>query len=111
MKSQNAEGKIKNLLERNVNGIINKERLSKELKSGRKLRIKLGIDPTGPEIHLGRAIALWKLKEFQDLGHQIVLIIGDFTGLIGDASDKKTGRPMLSEQEIKKNMAGIIKTI
>ena len=111
MKSQNAEGKIKNLLERNVNGIINKERLSKELKSGRKLRIKLGIDPTGPEIHLGRAIALWKLKEFQDLGHQIVLIIGDFTGLIGDASDKKTGRPMLSEQEIKKNMAGYPKQV
>src|SRR3989339_48266 len=104
MKSQNAEGKIKNLLERNVNGIINKERLSKELKSGRKLRIKLGIDPTGPEIHLGRAIALRKLKNFQDLGHQIVLIIGDFTSLIGDASDKESRRPKLTKEQIGENM-------
>ncbi len=98
--------KIKKLLIKNVNEIVGREDLEKLLLSGKKLRIKLGIDPTGPKIHLGRAIVLWKLKEFQDLGHQIVLIIGDFTGLVGDASDKNSTRPMLAEEQIKKNMAG-----
>ena len=64
-----------------------------------------------PKIHLGRAVALWKLREFQDLGHQIVLIVGDFTGLVGDASDKKSGRPMLTEEQVKKNMAEYPKQI
>jgi len=96
--------KIDRLLTRNVSEIIDKDHLKQTLKSGKKLRIKLGIDPTGPKIHLGRAVALWKLKEFQDLGHQIVLIIGDFTGLVGDASDKKSARPTLTEEQLKSNM-------
>ncbi len=96
---------IKNLLERGVEQIIDRENLKRRLLAGKKLRIKHGIDPTGPKIHLGRAVQFRKLKEFQDLGHQIVLIIGDFTARIGDASDKQSMRRPLSEKEIKRNMA------
>lgn len=101
---KNEDEKIKRLFTRNVSEIINKNHLKQALKSGKKLRVKLGIDPTGPKIHLGRAVALWKLREFQDLGHQIILIIGDFTGLVGDASDKKSARPILTEEQLKNNM-------
>jgi len=103
--------KIKELLTRGVENVIELENLKKRLLSGEKLRIKLGIDPTGPKLHLGRATQLWKLKEFQDLGHQIVLIIGDFTALIGDASDKKAMRRALTEEEVKKNMTSYTKQI
>jgi len=96
--------KIKEILERGIEQVIDKKNLLKKLKSGKKLRIKLGIDPTGPKIHLGRAIQLWKLRNFQDLGHQIVFIIGDFTGQIGDASDKQAMRKPLTEEEIKENL-------
>ncbi len=74
------------------------------LQSGKVLRIKLGIDPTGPLIHVGRATILWKLRQFQDLGHQIVLIIGDFTAQIGDASDKQAMRQPMTLAAIKQNM-------
>jgi len=94
---------IKILLERNVVDVVDRESLEKKLKN-KKLRIKLGIDPTGANLHLGRAIALRKLKNFQDLGHQIVLIIGDFTSLIGDASDKESRRPKLTKEQIGENM-------
>jgi tyrosyl-tRNA synthetase len=96
--------KIKELLSRGVDEVINEKDLEKKLKSGKKLRVKLGIDPTSPNIHLGRAIPLLKLKDFQDLGHQIIFIVGDFTGVIGDTSDKESERPMLSKEDIKKNM-------
>ena len=96
--------KTKEILERGIEQVIDKKNLLKKLKSGKKLRIKLGIDPTGPKIHLGRAIQLWKLRNFQDLGHQIVFIIGDFTGQIGDASDKQAMRKPLTEEEIKENL-------
>lgn len=102
------EDKINELLTRGVEEVISKENLKKNLKSGKQLRIKLGIDPTSPNIHLGRAIPLLKLKDFQDLGHQIVLIIGDFTGLVGDTSDKDSERPMLSEEVIKKNLKNYV---
>lgn len=98
------ESKIDFLLERGVEDIIDKEELKKELLSGVSLRIKLGIDPTGPKLHLGRAIPLRKLREFQKLGHQVVLIVGDFTAQIGDASDKSEKRPMLTRQEIDENL-------
>ncbi len=81
-----------------------RENLEKKLKSGKKLRIKLGFDPTGDKIHIGRAIVLRKLREFQKLGHQIVFIIGDFTAMIGDPSDKLEKRPMLNEKSIEKNL-------
>lgn len=95
---------IDNLLTRGVEDIIVKEDLKKELMSGRQLRIKFGIDPTGPKIHLGRAVPLRKLREFQNLGHQIILIIGDFTAQIGDASDKTEKRPMLTRTQIDENI-------
>ncbi len=92
------------LLTRGVAEVIDKNDLEKALKSGKKLRVKLGIDPTSPDIHLGRSVALLKLRDFQNLGHKIVFIIGDFTGLIGDTSDKDSERPMLSPDVVKKNM-------
>ena len=96
--------KIFSILEKGVEDIINKEDLQNNLENGTQLRIKFGIDPTGPKIHLGRAIPLRKLREFQNLGHQIVLIIGDFTAQIGDASDKSEKRPMLTRAHIDENL-------
>lgn len=96
--------KINALLERSVTEVIHKEDLKKSLLSGKQLRVKLGIDPTSPSIHLGRAVQLLKLRDFQQLGHKIVLIIGDFTGVIGDTSDKESERPMLSSETVKENM-------
>jgi len=95
--------KIKNLLERGVVDVIERDSLEKKLNSSKKLRIKFGADPTAPDLHLGHAVALRKLKEFQDLGHKIIFIIGDFTAKIGDPSGKNKTRPPLSEIEIKKN--------
>lgn len=94
----------KELLTRGVVEIIEKESLIKKLKSGKRLKIKHGIDPTSPIIHLGNAVVLQKLKEFQNLGHQVILIIGDFTAQIGDPSDKEAMRQPLSRKEINKNM-------
>jgi tyrosyl-tRNA synthetase len=96
--------KIYELLSRGVEEVFIKEELEKLLLSGKQLRIKFGIDPTGPKIHIGRAIPLRKLRAFQDLGHQIVLIIGDFTARVGDASDKTGKRPMLTKETIEENL-------
>lgn len=103
-KKINKEERITNLLNRGVVEVIEREHLEKALRSGKRLRVKLGIDPTGTKIHLGRAVAIRKLREFQDLGHQIILVIGGFTAQIGDPSDKLSKRPMLSEAQIKKNL-------
>src|SRR3989344_579826 len=96
--------KIQELLERGVDEAIDKKSLEKKLKSGKVLRVKLGIDPTSPKLHLGRSIPLLKMRDFQELGHQLVFIVGDFTGVIGDTSDKDSERPMLAGEIIKKNM-------
>lgn len=96
--------KISELLTRGVDEVIDRSELEQKLKSGDKLTIKLGIDPTSPNIHLGRAIPLLKLRDFQQLGHKIVFIIGDFTGIIGDTSDKDSERPMLNEETVEQNM-------
>ncbi|MFH1112155.1 MAG: tyrosine--tRNA ligase [Patescibacteria group bacterium] len=96
--------KINNLLTRNTEEIFVAKHLRTRLSSGDCLRIKLGIDPTGPKLHLGRTIPLWKLRDFQDLGHQVVLIIGDFTALIGDPSDKLSKRPFLTMDQVRENM-------
>ncbi|MCF7843967.1 tyrosine--tRNA ligase [Candidatus Gracilibacteria bacterium] len=98
------EKKIDELLSRGVEDIIVKEDLKKDLMSGKQLRIKLGIDPTGVKIHIGRAVPLRKLREFQRLGHQVVLIVGNFTAQVGDASDKTEKRPMLTRAEIDQNL-------
>ncbi len=97
------EQKIDELLSRGVTEVIHRESLKKKLLSGKQLRIKLGIDPTSPNIHLGRSVPLLKLRDFQELGHQIVFIIGDFTGVIGDTSDKESERPMLTKEIIEEN--------
>jgi tyrosyl-tRNA synthetase len=74
-------------------------------KEGRQMRVKLGIDPTAPDIHLGHAVVLRKLREFQDAGHRVVLIVGDYTARVGDPSGRSSLRPMLSEEEIEANAA------
>ena len=98
------EGAIVELLDRGISRVVEREALERLLASGKKLRVKLGIDPTAPDLHLGHAVVLRKLREFQDLGHKVVLIIGDFTGQIGDPSGKSKTRPALSEGEVNKNM-------
>lgn len=96
---------IKEVLERAVDKIYpSKQALEKALKSGKKLKIYLGVDPTGPHLHLGHAVSLLILKRLQKLGHQIIFLIGDFTGRIGDPSDKLAMRKPLSEKEIKNNL-------
>lgn len=82
---------------------INDEDMLKKLKKGKPLNIKLGADPTRPDIHIGHTVVLNKLKTFQDLGHKIHFLIGDFTAMIGDPSGKNTTRPMLSREEIEEN--------
>ena len=104
MKIDTNPEKIKDILERGVEDVFVREDLEKKLFSGNQLRIKLGIDPTGPKIHIGRASVLRKLRAFQKLGHQVVLIVGDFTAQIGDASDKTEKRPMLTREAIEQNM-------
>ncbi len=81
-----------------------KEYLAKRLEEGKRLKVYLGIDPTGPSLHIGHAITIKKLKEFQDLGHQVILLMGDFTALIGDPTDKAAVRKTLTEKEIKNNL-------
>lgn len=98
------ETRIKELLSRGVEDVFILENLQKKLQSGKKLRVKLGFDPTSPSVHIGRAIVLRKLRAFQDLGHIAVFIVGDFTAQIGDPSDKLEKRPMLSTEKIKENL-------
>ncbi|MFA7663066.1 MAG: tyrosine--tRNA ligase [Patescibacteria group bacterium] len=102
---------INDILTRSIDQIVDKDRLKKRLLAGEKLRVKLGIDPTSPNIHLGRAVPLLKLKKLQELGCQIVLVIGDFTGTIGDTSDKDAERPMLSKEVVKKNLKTYIEQL
>ncbi|MFA6524461.1 MAG: tyrosine--tRNA ligase [Candidatus Paceibacterota bacterium] len=111
MKVITDEKQIDDVLTRGVEDIFIKEDLKEKLLSGKKLRIKLGIDPTSPYIHLGRAVTLLKLKAFQDLGHHIVFIVGDYTAKIGDPSDKLEKRPMLTDEQIKSNLKKYIKQV
>jgi tyrosyl-tRNA synthetase len=96
--------KINEILTRNVEDVFVLESLRKKLESGKQLRIKLGFDPTGSNIHIGRATVLHKLRDFQDLGHKIVFIVGDFTARVGDPSDKLEKRPMIDSNKIKENL-------
>jgi len=91
------------LLLRGVEEIVPKEEFHKKLDEKRPLRVKLGFDPTAPDLHLGHTVILNKLKLFQDLGHQVIFLIGDFTGLVGDPSGVNETRPVLTEKEIKEN--------
>lgn len=111
MKSIADREKIKILLSRAVNEIINRDSLEAKLKSGRVLRVKLGIDPTAPDIHLGHTVSLIKLRQFQDLGHKAVLIIGNFTATIGDPTGRLESRKLLSPQIVEKNLKTHLKQI
>jgi len=90
-------------IKRGAEEILVESELVAKLKEGRPLRIKLGMDPTAPDIHLGHTVILNKLRTFQDLGHEVILLIGDFTALVGDPSGKNSTRPPLSEEAIQVN--------
>lgn len=93
------------LLQAGTQAIIPEGELRKKLESGKTLNIKLGMDPTAPDLHLGHAVVLSKLKQFQDLGHHVIFLIGDFTARIGDPTGKSKTRPPLSDHEIATNTA------
>src|SRR5205823_2967729 len=90
-------------LTRDAADVVPREELASKVSLGRPLRVKLGIDPSRPDLHLGHAVVLGKLREFQDLGHIAVLIVGDITGLVGDPSGQSETRPMLSPEEMEAN--------
>ena len=91
------------LLKRGTDEILTVEDLKKKLSTKKKLVVKAGLDPTAPDLHLGHTVLINKLRHFQDLGHRVIFLIGDFTGMIGDPSGKNKTRPTLSAEEIKKN--------
>lgn len=97
------EHEIENLLKRGTAEVIVEEEFKELLRSGRKLRLKEGFDPSAPDIHLGHMVALRKLRQFQELGHQVVLIVGDWTAQIGDPTGVSVTRPMLTAEQVKKN--------
>lgn len=104
MKVSTDRKKIESLLARAVDEVIVREHLEKDLLSGERLRVKFGIDPTAPDIHLGHTVPLRKLQAFQELGHQAVLIIGDFTATIGDPAGRSEARKQLTIKEVEANM-------
>ncbi len=102
--SSSAQGSGETLLSRGISEIIEKSALEQALQGKKKLRVKFGIDPTSPDLHLGHTVPLRKLKQFQDAGHKAVLVIGDFTAHVGDPSGRDKTRPILTEKEIKANL-------
>ena len=90
------------ILKRGVEEIIPEKGLEKKLNKNKPLIIKAGFDPTAPDLHLGHTVLINKLKQFQDLGHQVVFLIGDFTGMIGDPSGVSETRPILTVEQLKK---------
>ena len=92
------------LIRRGASELISSQELEERLKSGAKLRVKLGVDPTAPDLHLGHTVIINKLKTFQDLGHQIIFLIGDFTAKIGDPSGRSETRPIMTDEQIQKNI-------
>ncbi len=103
MQQANQE-KIEEALTRGVEEVIVKDELRQKMLFGKKLRIYFGVDPTGALLHLGHAVVLWKLREFQELGHEVILLIGDFTAKIGDPSGRDATRVPLTDKQIKENM-------
>lgn len=100
------QNKIQEILTRGVEQIYPKpEMLEARLKEGKKLRLYVGIDPTGKDLHIGHALQLRKLKQFQDLGHEVIMLIGSFTGMIGDPTDKSAARQKLTRKQVLENAA------
>lgn len=91
------------IIKRGVDELIPEDDLVAKLKEGRPLRIKAGFDPTAPDLHLGHTVLINKLRQFQDLGHEVIFLIGDFTGMIGDPTGKSATRPPLTEQQVADN--------
>jgi tyrosyl-tRNA synthetase len=91
------------LIKRGADEILLEAELKERLKSGKRLRVKAGFDPTAPDLHLGHTVLINKLRQFQDLGHEVLFLIGDFTGMIGDPTGKNTTRPPLSRDEVIEN--------
>ncbi|KEF30347.1 Tyrosyl-tRNA synthetase [Marinobacter nitratireducens] len=91
------------VIKRGVDELIPEDELVEKLKQGRPLRIKAGFDPTAPDLHLGHTVLINKLRQFQDLGHEVIFLIGDFTGMIGDPTGKSATRPPLTEEQVKQN--------
>ena len=91
------------IIKRNAVQIISEEELNKKMESGKKLKIKLGADPSRPDLHLGHTVVLRALKEFQKMGHEVIFVIGDYTGMIGDPSGKNKTRPALTFEETRKS--------
>ena len=100
---QTSEEKIKAVLSRGVVDVIQKKELKKKLSKGKQLTIKLGIDPSGADLHIGHMVVIKKLKEFQDMGHKIVLLFGNFTGQIGDPTGKMEARKAKTKKQLEKN--------
>ncbi len=93
------------VIRRGCDELLVEEELVRKLQTGRKLRIKLGMDPTAPDLHLGHTVVINKLRHFQDLGHHVQFLIGDFTGMIGDPTGKNQTRPPLTREQIQQNAA------
>lgn len=91
------------IIKRGASEVLLEEELKKKLKRGKPLRIKAGFDPTAPDLHLGHTVLINKLRQFQDLGHEILFLIGDFTGMIGDPTGKSATRPPLSDEDVARN--------
>src|SRR3990167_9274887 len=112
MKVITEEKKIDELLTRGVERVYpDKTTLEKVLISGKKIRLYYGIDPTGDTLHLGHLVQLLKLRKFQDLGHEVIILIGDFTARIGDPTDKQAARKPLTHKQISENASGYKKQI
>ena len=91
------------IISRGTDEILVEKELVDKLKEGRPLRIKAGFDPTAPDLHLGHTVLINKLRQFQDLGHEVLFLIGDFTGMIGDPTGKSATRPPLTQEDVEKN--------
>src|SRR3990167_4821233 len=91
------------LIEKGVDELIGRDELIEKLKAGKRLKVKAGFDPTAPDIHLGHTVLINKMRQFQDLGHEVIFLIGDFTGMIGDPSGKNATRPPLTREEVTAN--------
>jgi len=103
MKNEHNNNQIEEILTRRVQDVVKADELKNWLTSGKKIRLYLGVDPSGFKLHLGHAVVLQKLKEFQQAGHEVILLIGDFTGMIGDPTDRDAARKPLTRKDVLKN--------
>src|SRR5450759_3513100 len=102
MKVNTIEAAIQ-IIKRGCGELLVEEELAAKIETGRPLRVKTGFDPTAPDLHLGHTVLINKMRQFQDLGHHVMFLIGDFTGMIGDPTGKNTTRPPLSHEQILSN--------